>query len=86
MSRITLLGGSTDRFVLADGTEGYLEVKKEPTDKQAEKGTPIAVVFVPDYQEPAPELDEPGHEVTAGHPDFGRVQAEREADREAEKD
>lgn len=70
MSRITLVGGSTDRFVLADGTQGYLEVKKDPTDKQAEKGTPIAVVFVPDYQEPAPELNEPGHEVTVAHPDY----------------
>lgn len=70
MSRLTLIGGSTDRFVLPDGTEGYLEVKKDPTEKQAEKGTPIEVVFVPDYREPAPELREPGHEVTAGHPDF----------------
>lgn len=70
MSRITLIGGSTDRFVLADGTEGYLEVKKEPTDRQAEKGTPIAVVFVPDYRDPAPELNEPGHEVTVAHPAY----------------
>lgn len=66
MSRITLVGGSTDRFVLADGTQGYLEVKKDPT----EKGTPIAVVFVPDHREPSPELDEPGHEVTVAHPDY----------------
>lgn len=69
MSRIALLGGSTNRFVLEDGTEGYLELKKDPTDAQVEKGTPIGVVFVPDHQEP-PSLDEPGHEVTAGHPDF----------------
>lgn len=76
MSRITLIGGSTDRFVLADGTEGYLEVKKDPTEKQAEKGTPIEVVFVPDHREPAPELQEPGHEITAGHPDFRQPGAE----------
>jgi hypothetical protein len=76
MSRITLLGGSTDRFVLPDGTEGYLEVEKAPTRRQIEKGTPIGVVFVPDYVEPASELDEPGHEVTAGHPDFNRLMAE----------
>jgi hypothetical protein len=76
MSRITLIGGSTDRFVLADGTEGYLEVEKEPTKRQAQKGTPIAVSFVPDYREPAPELDEPGHEVTANHPDFRQPEAD----------
>lgn len=70
MSRITLLGGSTNRFVLDDGTQGYLEVKKEPTDTQVERGTPIAVVFVPEYVEHSPELDEPGHEVTVGHPDY----------------
>lgn len=75
MSRITLVGGSTARFVLDDGTEGYLEVKKDPTGKQVEKGTPIQVVFVPDHQEPAPELSEPGHEVTAGHPDFRQPEA-----------
>lgn len=81
MSRITLVGGTTNRFVLEDGTEGYLEVKKDPTDKQTEKGTPIPVVFVPIAVEPAPELDEPGHEVTAGHPDFLRLQAERDAEK-----
>lgn len=62
MSRITLVGGSTNRFVLEDGTEGYLEVEKALTDAKVKKGTPVAVVFRPDVPEDVEVPDEPGRE------------------------
>lgn len=62
MSNLTLVGGTTNRFVLEDGTEGRLALKKDPTDKQVEKGTPVAVVFIPDVPADVVVPDEPGRE------------------------
>lgn len=84
MTRITLVGGSTDRFIV-DGIEGYLEIEKPLTDKQAKGGATVGVVFRADYRAPL-DLDEPGHDVTPGHPDYGRVEADKQAERDAERE